>query len=95
MKRIALSLLFFLMSVLTLTAGPVKTKVIDDGGSGMFKAIAVKEEGLPDFVIYRPKDFMYTHARQGAVPILLFGNGGCSDTSIGYERMLTEIASHG
>ena len=37
----------------------------------------------------------YTHARQGAVPILLFGNGGCSDTSIGYERMLTEIASHG
>lgn len=76
-------------------SGPVKTKVIDDGGSGMFKAIAVKEEGLPDFVIYRPKDFMYTHARQGAVPILLFGNGGCSDTSIGYERMLTEIASHG
>lgn len=95
MKRIALSLLFFLMSVLTLTAEPVKTKVIDDGGSGMFKAIAVKEKGLPDFVIYRPKDFMYTHARQGAVPILLFGNGGCSDTSIGYERMLTEIASHG
>lgn len=73
----------------------VKTKTIDNGGSGMFKSVAVKESGLPDFVIYRPKDFLHTHAREGALPILIFGNGGCSDTSIGYERMLTEIASHG
>ena len=73
----------------------LKQKIVDEGGSGMFKAVAVKEKGLPDFVIYRPKDFLHTHARQGALPILMFGNGGCSDTSIGYERMLTEIASHG
>lgn len=73
----------------------VKQKVVDNGGSGMFKAVAVKEKGLPDFVIYRPKDFLHTHARQGALPILVFGNGGCADTNIGYERMLTEIASHG
>ena len=73
----------------------LKQKIVDDGGSGMFKAVAVKEKGLPDFVIYRPKDFLHTHARQGALPILMFGNGGCADTSIGYERMLTEIASHG
>ena len=61
----------------------------------MFKAIAVKEASMPDFVVYRPKDLLHVHARQGAVPLLLFGNGACSDTSIGYERMLTEIASHG
>lgn len=73
----------------------IKQKIVDNGGSGVFKAIAVKEKGLPDFVIYRPKDFLHTHARQGALPILMFGNGGCADTSIGYERMLTEIASHG
>lgn len=73
----------------------LKQKIVDGGGSGMFKAVAVKEKGLPDFVIYRPKDFLHTHARQGALPILMFGNGGCADTSIGYERMLTEIASHG
>lgn len=73
----------------------IKHKIVDNGGSGVFKAIAVKEKGLPDFVIYRPKDFLHTHARQGALPILMFGNGGCADTSIGYERMLTEIASHG
>ena len=76
-------------------AQPLKTKVIDDGGTGMFKAIAVKEKSMPDFVIYRPKDLLHAHARRGALPVLLFGNGGCADTSIGYERMLTEVASHG
>ena len=34
----------------------VKQKVVDGGGSGIFKAVAVKEKGLPDFVIYRPKN---------------------------------------
>jgi hypothetical protein len=76
-------------------AQPLKTKTIDGGGSGMFKAIAVKETGLTDFVVYRPKDMLHAHARCGAMPLLLWANGGCSDTNIGYERMLTEIASHG
>ena len=91
------SLLFTLGMVLctSLLAQPLKTKNIDNGGTGMFKAIAVKESGMPDFVIYRPKDLMHAHARCGALPLLMFANGGCMDTSIGYERMLTEIASHG
>lgn len=73
----------------------VKQKVIDDGGNGKFKAVAVKEKGLPDFVIYRPQDLNTAHAVCGELPLLMFANGGCMDTSIGYERMLTEIASHG
>lgn len=91
------SLLFALGMVLctSLLAQPLKTKNIDNGGTGMFKAIAVKESGMTDFVIYRPKDLMHAHARCGALPLLMFANGGCMDTSIGYERMLTEIASHG
>lgn len=34
-------------------------KTIDEGGSGPFKAIAVKEAGAEDFVVYHPKDIMY------------------------------------
>lgn len=70
-------------------------KTIDEGGSGPFKAIAVKESGAEDFVVYHPKDMAYAHARCGVLPLLMWGNGGCMDTSAGYERMLTEIASHG
>ena len=76
-------------------AQTVRTRVIDEGGTGTFKAIAARETAMPDFVVYRPKDLLHAHARCGALPLLLFGNGGCSDTSAGYERMLTEVASHG
>ena len=76
-------------------AQPLKTRVVDDGGTGTFKAIAVQERSMSDFVVYRPKDLLHAHARCGAFPLLLFGNGGCSDTSVGYERMLSEVASHG
>ena len=95
MKRTILALLTAVLAVMAVMAQPLKTRVIDDGGTGQFKAIAVKEQGMEDFVIYRPKDMLYAHARCGALPVLLFGNGGCSDTSIGDERMLSEVASHG
>ena len=70
-------------------------KVPDGGGSGRYKAIAVKEKSLRDFVVYRPLNMQNATRRGGKLPILLFANGGCMDTSVGYERMLTEIASHG
>lgn len=95
MKRIALSMLLLSHFLLSSFPQSLQTKEINGGGSGMFKAIAVKEASMPDFVVYRPKDLLHVHARQGAVPLLVFGNGACSDTSIGYERMLTEVASHG
>ena len=95
MKRKILTLALLASCVSGVMAQPLKTRVIDEGGTGMFKAIAVQEQSMPDFVVYRPKDLLHAHARNGALPLLLFGNGGCSDTSVGYERMLSEVASHG
>ena len=82
-------------------------KVPDYGGSGRHKAVAVREKSLPDFVVYRPMniDAAMTVGRPGMfatgqpkkekLPVLIFCNGGCMDTSIGYENMLTDIASYG
>ena len=95
MKQMMLMLAFMAGGMLNVAAQTVQTKVIDEGGTGTFKAIAVKEQTMTDFVVYRPKDLLHAHARCGALPLLLFGNGGCADTSVGYERMLTEVASHG
>jgi acetyl esterase/lipase len=64
-------------------------KVVEYGGTGRQKAIAVREKSLPDFVVYRPLRI------RGKLPVLVFCNGGCMDTSIGYENMLSDIASHG
>jgi len=97
MLKRTLPILTLLVLLMPLEASSqiIKQKIIDDGGSGPFKAIAVKDQGLPDFVIYRPADLRQTHTSEGTVPIVVFANGGCSDTSIGYERMLNEVASHG
>lgn len=75
--------------------GHVKTKEIDNGGSGLFKAVAVEDSSLQGFVVYRPKDLYWASCREKKLPVLIWGNGGCMDTSIGYERTLVEIASQG
>ncbi|MBQ3630691.1 MAG: alpha/beta hydrolase [Prevotella sp.] len=82
-------------------------KVPDYGGSGPHKAVAVRERSLADFVVYRPvnMDAAMTVGRPAMwatgpvkkekLPVLVFCNGGCMDTSIGYENMLADIASYG
>ena len=92
-------LLSFQMMVPTLAQGaennPKAVKHIDNGGSGAFKSVAVSEETLPGVVVYRPQDLYWAATREKALPILIWGNGACVDTSIDYERMLIELASKG
>ena len=94
MKQLAITLLCCLASTVC-QAQVIQTKTIDEGGSGPMKAIALKEAGAENFVIYRPKDMNLAHATMGPLPLLMWANGGCMDTNAGYERMLTEVASHG
>ena len=72
-----------------------RQKEVDNGGSGRYKAIIVSEKTLPDFTVYRPRNVQYAARREGPLPILIWCNGACSGSSIGYERMLNEMASHG
>jgi hypothetical protein len=77
------------------SAQVIKSKIIDNGGSGPYKAIAATEKTLPDFVVYRPENIETTAKKEGKLPLLVFANGGCSNTSITHEKVLSEIASHG
>ena len=71
-------------------------KVPDFGGSGPYKAVALRERSLQDFVVYRPANMGNALRREKRkLPVLIFANGGCMDTSIGYENMLADIASYG
>ncbi|WP_339689389.1 alpha/beta hydrolase [uncultured Pseudoalteromonas sp.] len=70
-------------------------KVIDQGGSGPFSAIAATETSLSDYVIYRPKQLSAGQNPSTKLPVMVFANGGCMDTSFPFEHMLSDIASHG
>ncbi|MFD2034423.1 alpha/beta hydrolase [Belliella marina] len=72
-----------------------KTKIIDNGSSGDYKSIAVTEKSLPDFVVYRPENINSAVGKEGKLPILVWANGGCMNSSIHHERLLSEVASHG
>lgn len=53
------------------------------------------EKSLPDFVVYRPENIKQAVKEEGKLPILIWANGGCMNSSIHHERLLTEVASHG
>lgn len=92
MKRL---LLLFQLICLSGFSQIMETKTIDEGGSGPYKAIAASEESLPEFVVYRPVNLITAAENEGRLPVMVFGNGACADTSISHERLLSEIASHG
>ena len=73
----------------------LKMKAPEGGGRGRFQAVAVTEKSLPDFVVYRPANMEAATRRGAKLPVMVYANGGCMNTSIHQEKMLIEIASHG
>lgn len=65
----------------------------DTPGTGPFAAIKEEIAGLPDHTVYRPADL--SKVAKGSLPILAWGNGGCSGDGAGARLHLLEIASHG
>ncbi|MBC6613246.1 alpha/beta hydrolase [Hymenobacter sp. BT507] len=95
MKKTTTLLLLLCVSMATAFAQIVDSKVVENGSSGPYKAIAATEASLPNYVVYRPKDVKAAAKAEGKLPIIVFGNGGCSNTSITHEKVLSEIASRG
>ena len=95
MKRFFLVSILALISFSGINAQIVKSKVIDGGGSGPFKAVVVSEQTLPDFTVYRPAKLLEAAGTDGTLPVIIFGNGGCVNTSVGHERFLNDLASYG
>lgn len=73
----------------------VRQKVVENGGSGFYRAVVVTEKTLQNYTIYRPRSVKAAARHEGPLPILIWCNGACVDSSQDYERMLNEIASHG
>jgi dienelactone hydrolase len=68
--------------------------ILEDGGTGPYRAIITGEASLPGHTVYRPQDLTLA-ANAGKLPVILFGNGGCANSSAGHQNYLNEIASNG
>jgi dienelactone hydrolase len=60
-------------------------------GSGPYPATREEPASLPTHTVYLPADLSSTPK----LPIILWGNGGCRNTSVEFTRFLGELASHG
>jgi hypothetical protein len=69
-------------------------RVVEDGGTGPYKAIMVGDSSLPTHTIFRPKD-LSAFGDRVKLPILAWGNGGCTNSPAAHQNYLSEIASHG
>ena len=84
-------------AVLALVAVPVQaqnSRIVEEGGSGPYKAIMMEEATLTTHTIFRPQDLSKFGAGN-LLPILVWGNGGCANSPSGHVNFLNEVASQG
>lgn len=67
---------------------------IEDGGQGPYPAVATESPALARMTIYRPVD-LTPFGNERKLPVVLWGNGACANTTEEHKNFLNEIASHG
>lgn len=85
-----------IIGMVSCTTAEKKTKILDEGGSGPYKAMGISEPTLKGLTVYRPQNLQAAVNGEGkSLPLMVFANGGCSDSNAQHWRMLTDIASYG
>ena len=69
-------------------------RVVEDGGTGAFKAIMYTDEGLTTHTIFRPEE-LSPFGEKIKLPIIAWGNGACANSPWEHINFLSEVASHG
>ncbi|GAB2982508.1 hypothetical protein GCM10027049_18940 [Mucilaginibacter puniceus] len=99
MKKLFLIALCFVTASVTVQAQTTATarptsRVIEDGGTGPYKAIALQESSLPTHTVFRPQDLSKFGANN-KLPIIAWGNGACSPSPWEHVNFLSEVSSYG
>ena len=92
-----ITILFFAVLIglsTTVASQTLEYREIEGGGSGMHKAIMLKDASLPAHTIFRPNDLKQKQLPK-KLPLMVWGNGACMDSPWEHVNYLNEIASHG
>ena len=100
MKRFALlSAACLVMLGTACKSGPVapvasQSKVVEDGGTGPYKVLMLEDPSLEAHTIFAPQD-LSPFGKKNLLPVLVWGNGACTNSPWEHYKFLNEIASHG
>ena len=96
MKR-AKTLVCLILAAVCVTAlaeNFTKCTIVEDGGSGPYKALMVEEPSLEAHTIFRPAN-IEPFGEDNLLPVLVWGNGACTNSPWEHINFLNEIASQG
>ena len=74
--------------------GLPKQRIVEDGGTGPYKAVMKQEPTLWAHTVFVPQDLSAFNSKN-PLPVLVWGNGACTDSPWEHYKFLNEIASHG
>lgn len=69
-------------------------RMVEDGGTGSFKAIMMTEPSLQTHTVFRPQE-LEPFAKKNKLPVIAWGNGACFNSPWEHVNFLNEVASHG
>ena len=85
---------FCLTGMCITTEGIPASRVVEEGGTGPYKAIMKEEPTLPAHTVFVPQDLSKFDAKN-PLPVLVWGNGACANSPFEHYKFLNEIASYG
>ena len=83
-----------LMAMVAVPAQAQNSRIVEEGGSGPYKAIMMEESTLTTHTIFRPQD-LSKFDKKNLLPVIVWGNGGCANSPSGHINFLNEVASQG
>ena len=72
----------------------LQSRVVEEGGTGPYKAIMKEEATLDAHTVFVPQDLSIFNKKK-PLPVLVWGNGACTNSPWEHFKFLNEIASNG
>ena len=102
MKHLAFLSALAIAAVMTACSSKPKTpivtatdfRIVEEGGTGPYKAIMQEEPSLEMHTIFCPQD-LEQFGEKNPLPVVVWGNGACYNSPFEHYLFLNEIASHG
>ena len=95
MKRILMTAMLVAASMGLMNAQTARKQVVEEGGTGPFKAEVVEDLSCPAFTMYRPQNLKDVVAKNGKLPVIVYANGACANNNVEMRFLLSEVASYG
>ena len=95
MRRFLMAVCLLAATIGMADAQTARKQVVENGGTGLYKAEVVEDLSCPMLTMYRPQNLKDVVTKIGKLPVIVYANGGCANNNVQMRYLLSEVASHG